>query len=162
MRICAKLSFHVFYSFEEIRADSVHLIYKSYFRYAIPFCLSPDSLGLRLHSPHSAEYNECAVKYLKRSFYFYRKINVSGRIDDIDSFSFPERRCSSGCYSYSSLLLYLHPVHCRRALIHIADSIELSRMIQDSLCRCRLSGIYVCDNAYISGVFYYKFFFAHY
>src|SRR6185503_13936595 len=45
------------------------------------------------------------------------------------------------------LLLLLHPVHGRRALVHLADLVRAARVVQDALGRGRLTGIDVGHDA---------------
>ena len=49
----------------------------------------------------------------------------------------------------AALLLLLHPVHGRSAVVHFADLMRLAGIIEDALGRRRLSGIDVGHDAEI-------------
>ena len=46
--------------------------------------LTPNRFGLRLNSGHGVEHRHCAVENAQTTLDFGRKIDVTGRIDNID------------------------------------------------------------------------------
>ena len=50
----------------------------------------------------------------------------------------------------AALLLLLHPVHGRGAVVHLADLMRLAGIVEDALSRRRLSGIDVGHDAEIA------------
>src|SRR6185295_9713501 len=69
------------------------------------------------------------------------------RVDDVDAVILPETRRRSGRDGDAALLLLLHPVHGRGAVVHFADLMRLAGVVEDALGRRRLAGIDVGHDA---------------
>ena len=81
------------------------------------------------------------------------KIDVAGRVDDIQPLSEPVRRGGSRRDGDASFLLLLHPVHSRSAVVHFADFMRLAGIEQDALGRRRLTGVDMGHDPEVSVVF---------
>ncbi len=103
--------------------------------------LPPHGLGLRLHAGDGIKQRHRAVEHAQRPLHLGRKVHVAGGVDDIDADVFPGAGGGRRSNRDAALLLLLHVVHGRRALMHFADAVRDARIEQDALRRCRLSGV---------------------
>src|SRR5688572_7150384 len=149
--ICAKAGNNRIERALERRAGAIELINKTNARDAIFVRLAPNSLGLRLDSGDAIEHRHCTVKDAQTALNFHREIYVAGRVDDvnamIDAVPFPETSRRSRGDGDAALLLLLHPVHGRRALVHLADLVRDARVIKDTFRGGGLTGIDVGHDA---------------
>ncbi len=109
--------------------------------------LAPDGLALGLHAGDRVEERDGAVEHAERPLHLDRKVNVPGRIDDVDAIVAPERSRGGRGDRDAALLLLDHPVHGGGTLVHLADLVRLARVEQDALGRRRLAGIDVRHDA---------------
>src|SRR3546814_16690397 len=65
---------------------------------------------------------------------------VAGRIDDVDPVILPEGGRRGGGDGDAALLLLLHPVHGRHAVMDFADLVRPAGVVQDALGRRGLAG----------------------
>src|SRR5690606_1390212 len=65
----------------------------------------------------------------------------------------PERRGRGRLDRDAALLLLLHPVHRRGAVVHLADLVALAGVEQDALRRRRLAGVDVRHDAEVAVAF---------
>jgi len=72
---------------------------------------------------------------------------VAGGVDDVDLVLVPEARDGGRGDRDATLLLLLHPVGGRGAIVRLADLVVGSRVEQDALGRRRLAGIDVRHDA---------------
>src|SRR6266849_6877781 len=131
----------------EISTHLVDLVNETNSRNAVLVRLPPYFFRLRLHSVHRVKYSNGAVEHAQRSFHLGRKVNVAGRIDNVDADVAPSTGRRRRRNRYAPLLLLLHPVHDGRAFMHLADTVRLSRIKQDALRRRGLPGIDVGHDA---------------
>ena len=66
---------------------------------------------------------------------------------------FPEGGRGSGRDGNAPLLLLIHPVHRRRAIMHFAQTVRTTRVVQDTLGHRGLAGIDVRHDADIAYAF---------
>ncbi len=131
----------------EVGAGAVELVDEAEARHAVAIGLAPDGLGLRLDAGHAVEDDDRAIEHPQAPLDLDREVHVPGRIDDVDAMIAPERRrCRSGDGD-PPLLLLGHPVHRRRALMDLADLVDLLRVEEDPLGDGRLAGVDVRDDA---------------
>src|SRR5262249_34010645 len=138
----------------EVRTGAVELVDEAHARNVVLFGLPPHGLGLRLDTGDAVEASDRAVKHAQRAFNLDGEVDVARRVDDVDAVLWalaflrvPEagrRRRRNGD---PALLLLLHPVHGRGALMDLADLIGLAGVIEDALGRRRLAGINVGHDA---------------
>jgi len=103
-------------------------------------------LGLRFDAGNAVEAGNRAVEYAQRALDLDREVDVARRVDDVDPVlgavaCGPETSCRRGRDRDAALLLLLHPVHGRGALVDLADLVGLASVIEDALGRRRLSGV---------------------
>src|SRR5215471_17022549 len=117
----------------ELGAYPVYLVHEADPRHAIPVGLAPDSLRLRLHAGHGVEHGDGAVEHPQRAFHLDGEVHVPGRIDDVDRVVTPGRGGRGGRDRDAALLLLLHPVHGRGALMDFTDLVVDAGVEQDAL-----------------------------
>ena len=134
----------------EICSHPIHLIHKGNTGNFIFICLTPYGLTLRLHPTYSTKDYNSTIKNAKRSLNLSGKINMSRRIDDINSVIIPECCRCSGRDCNSSFFLLLHPVHSGSTLMNFTHPVNTTGVIKYAFGSCSLTGINVCQNADIS------------
>ena len=117
----------------EIGAGAVELVDEADPRHLVAVGLAPDRLGLGLDTGHAVEDHDRAVEHAEAALDLDREVHVPGRIDDVDAMVVPEAgRCSRGDRD-PALLLLGHPVHGGRALMDLAELVDLLRVEEDPL-----------------------------
>jgi hypothetical protein len=76
---------------------------------------------------------------------------VPGRVDQVDAMIVPEAGRGGRGDRDPPLLLLLHPVHRRGALVDLAELVDLLRVEEDPLGHCRLAGVDVRDDPDVPG-----------
>ena len=137
----------------EISSHNVHLIDIDHSRNLVLVRLSPDSFGLRLNAALCAKNGNRTVQNTQRTLNLNGEVHVTGSVDDVDSVVLPEAGSRSGGDCYTSLLLLLHPVHCRGTIVSLAYFMSFSRIEQDTLSCCCFSGVNMRHNTNVSGHF---------
>ena len=146
----------------EICACLVHLVDEADARDAIPVGLAPHRLGLGLYALLGVEHGDGAIEHTKRTLDLDGEVHVPGRVDDIDAELIiaerarsgpPKASGGSGCDRDAALLLLLHVVHGRSAVVHFADLVVDARVVKDALGRGRLARIDVGHDADVAGLF---------
>ena len=77
---------------------------------------------------------------------------MSGGVDDIYAMALPECGSSSGGNGDTSLLLLLHPVHCRGTIMGLTDLMSSTGVEQNTLGGGGLTSVNVGHNADITGI----------
>ena len=113
--------------------------------------LAPDRLGLRLHAGNAVEDDDRAVEHAQAALDLDREIHVAGRVDQVDAMVLPEAGRGGGGDGDPPLLLLLHPVHRRGALVHLADLVDLLGVEEDPLGHGRLARVDVRDDPDVAG-----------
>ena len=130
---------------------AIELIDEADSRNAVLVSLTPNSFRLRLNTGDTIKHRNRAVKHASEALNFHREVDVARSVDNIDSMidtvSFPETGRRGAGNSDTALLLLLHPVHRRRALVHFADLVRDARVIEDTFGRSGLAGIDVSHDA---------------
>ena len=132
---------HRLHGGEEVRAGAVHLVDEGDPRDAVALGLPPDRLGLRLDAGDRVEDGDRAVEDAQAALHFHREVHVPGRIDDVDAEVAPERRRRGRRDRDAALLLLRHPVHRRRALVHLAHLVGAAGVVEDPLGRRGLARV---------------------
>ena len=125
----------------EVRAVLVHLVHEADARNLVLVALPPHGLGLRLHAADGIKQRHRAVQHAQAALHLGGKVHVAGGIDNIDADVVPDAGGGGRSDGDAALLLLLHVVHGRRALMHFADAVRDARIKKDALCRSRLSGV---------------------
>jgi len=75
---------------------------------------------LRFYPSHSAENGDHPVQNPQATLDFYREINMTGSIDDVDAVISPQASCGGRSNRNPPLLLLLHPIHHRCSFMHLS------------------------------------------
>ena len=141
---------HHIHDAEEIRAHDVHLVHIGQARHVVLGGLAPDGFGLGLHAALGAEYGDRAVQHAQRALDLDGEIHVAGGVDQVDLMAAPFTGRRSRGDGDAALLLLLHPVHGRHALVNLADAVGAARVVQDALGSGGLAGIDVSHDANVA------------
>src|SRR6185312_13842912 len=80
------------------------------------------------------------------------EVDVAGRVDDVDPVALPLTGGGGGGDRDPALLLLLHPVHHRGALVHLAHFVGAAGVVEDALGRRRLAGVDVRHDPDVAGL----------
>ena len=128
----------------EIRPDTIHLVDEHHSWNAVAIGLIPDRLRLRLDSRHCVKHRDHPIEHPQGTLDLDGKVNMPRRVDDVDLVVLPKtsrRRRGDGD---AALLLLHHPVHRRRAVMHLADLVYLATIIKYALGGSGLACVDVC------------------
>ena len=131
----------------EVGAGAVELVDEAEARHAVAVGLAPDRLGLGLDARHAVEHDDRAIEHAQAALHLDGEVHVPGRIDDVDAMVAPERGRCGGRDGDAALLLLGHPVHRGRALMHLADLVDLLGVEEDALGDGGLAGVDMRDDA---------------
>ena len=134
----------------EIRAYNVHLVDVSHAGHAVFLGLTPNGLTLGLNAALCAEHRYGTVKHPQAALYLNGKVNVTGSVDDVYAIALPIGGGCGGGYGDAPFALLLHVIHGGGALVHLADLVDLARVVQDALGRGGLTRVDMGHNAYVS------------
>ena len=139
-RVGLQAQLHLVVDLEEVRADTVHLVDEGEPRHAVLGRLAPNRLGLRLHAADRAEHHARAIEHAQRPLDLDREVDVPGGVDDVDVVfriaevhPLPVAGGRRGSDRDAALLLLLHPVHRRCAVVHLADLMVHAGVEQNAL-----------------------------
>ena len=104
-----------------------------------------------LYSADGTHDHDRPIEHPKRAFNFGGKVDVTGRVDDVDLMVLPVAGNRGTCYRNSPILFLFHPVHDRFTVIDFADAVTLSGVVEDSFSSSCLAGIDVSHDADVSG-----------
>ena len=143
----------------EVRAGDIHLVDVDHTGNMVVIGLTPHRLGLRLNTALGAHYGDGTVQHAQRTFHLHSKVHVARGVDDVDAGlgelilgALPVAGGSGGGDGDTTLLLLLHPVHGRGALVRFAQLVIHARVVQNTLCGSGLSCINVGHDADISRI----------
>src|SRR5664280_1136414 len=125
----------------ERRTRTVELVDEADARDAVLVGLTPYGHRLRLYTRDAVEDTHCAVEDAQRALYLDGEVDVAGRVDDVDLGVFPETGRRGRRDRDAALLLLLHPVHRRGAVVHLADLVVDAGVEQDPLGRRRFARV---------------------
>ena len=149
-RIGAQPVFHHLDDMKVVSPRDVHLVDIANPGHTIGIGLSPDRFRLGLHTAFGTQNSDRPVQYTKRSFYLDSKVDVAGRVDDVNSTSPPGRGGRSRGDGNPPVLFLWHPVHGGGTLMGFAQPVDASCVVEDALRRRRLAGVDMGHDAYIS------------
>ena len=133
----------------EVGSHNVHLVDIRHSRNIVFVRLSPYGFGLRFNAALCAKYANGTVENSERSLDFDSKIDVTGRVNDIDTVSLPEASSRGGGNSNTSLLLFFHPVHRRGSLVNLSQPVRFAGVEKNSLGGRRLASVDMRHYTYI-------------
>ena len=156
-RVCTEHIFQLTHYFKEVCPWAVHFIHITDTRNIIFISLTPYCFGLRLNTTYSTKCSNSSIQYTKRTFYLCSKIHVPRSIDQVYlkfiSSIIPPCSSRSRGNRNTSFLLLLHPVHCRCPVMYLTDFMSQSGIEKNTFRSRSLSGIDMCHNTNISGIF---------
>ena len=139
---------------QEIGARAIHLVDEDDARHCISVGLTPDRFGLRFDARRRAEHDARTVEHAQTAFDFDREVDVPGRVDDVDAMfrkllihAAPETGGAGRGDGDASLLLLLHPIHDRRAVVHLTQRVRHTGVEEHAFRRRRLPRIHVRNDA---------------
>jgi hypothetical protein len=103
-------------------------------------------------TPARVEHGDRAVEHAQRALDLDGEVDVARRVDDVDAMAVPLAGGRGGRDRDAALLLLLHPVHRRGALVDLAELVGAPRVEQDALGRGRLAGIDVRHDPDVAGL----------
>ena len=115
--------------------------------------LAPHGFGLRLDASDRANNGNRSVEYAQRTFDFRRKIDVAGRVDNINLPVAPIGGGRGALNRNAALLLLRHPVHGSRTVVYFAYTVNFSRIVKDAFGCGGFSRVDMGDNADIPYIF---------
>ncbi len=151
-RAAADLGLDLVDAAKEVGADLVHLVDEHDARNVVFVGLTPNGLGLRLYALVAVEHAYGAVEHAERALDFDGEVDVAGGVDDVEALVLPEGGRRGGRDGDAALLLLLHPIHGRSAVVHFADLMRFAGIIQDTLGRRRLAGVDMRHDAEVAVV----------
>ena len=131
----------------EVGAQLVHLVDEADAGHVVLVGLTPHRLGLGLDALLAVEDGDGTVEDAQRPLHLDGEVDVSGGIDDVDLVLVPEAGHGGRRDRDAALLLLLHPVGGRGAVVGLAQLVVDARVEQDALGRRRLAGIDVRHDA---------------
>ena len=125
----------------EVGTRAVHLVDERDTRNIVAIGLTPDGLGLGLHTRDSTEYRHRAIKDAKAPLHFGGEVYVAGRINDVDTMSVPLTRRGGRGDGNTALPLLLHEVHGSGTVVDFAHAVRAAGVVQDTFSDGGLAGI---------------------
>src|SRR5690606_8100103 len=147
-----ELLFNVTDAHVEVGAGLIHFVRENDAGNVVLVALAPDRFRLRLHTLARVEHAYRTVEHTQAALHLDREVDVAWGVDDVQPLTLPEAGRRSRSDGDAALLLLLHEVHGRGALVGLADLVRLACEIEDPLGRRRLSGIDVRHDAKIAVV----------
>src|SRR5262249_5218564 len=117
----------------EVGADLVHLVDEDDARHFIFVGLAPHRLGLRPNSLVAVANAYVTVAHAQRALDLDGEVDVAGGVDDVEALVVAEAGGRRGRNGDAALLLLLHEVHGRGALMHLAHLVALAGVVEDPL-----------------------------
>ncbi len=134
----------------EVRAETVELVDVDDPRDVRVVRVAPVGLGLGLDAARAAEHTDAAVEHLQRPVDLDGEVDVAGGVDDVELVVLPEAGRGGRLDRDPALLLLVHEVGRRGAVVHLTELVDLARELEDALGRRRLAGVDVRENTDVS------------
>ncbi len=139
---------HLVIDLEEVGAGTVHLVDEREAGHLVLVGLAPDGFRLGLHATHGAIDHAGTVQHAHGTLHLDGEVHVAGGVDDVEAVlgvghvhALPEAGRGGGRDRDAALLLLLHPVHGRSAVVHFADLVVHTRVEQDTFSRRGLASV---------------------
>ena len=140
-RVRAQALAHLLDHALRLGADAIELVDEGDPRHAVAIGLAPDRLALRLDPADGAEHGYRSIQHPQRTLDLDGEVDVAGGVDEVDPVLAPRERGGSGRDGDAALLLLLHPVHDRRAFVHLSHPVDGTGVIENAFRRGGLAGI---------------------
>ena len=164
-RVLSKTVADLLNTSEKVGTDYVHFVDERHTGHVIGVCLTPDIFRLRLDAALSTENADRTVENSEGTLDLDCKVDVAGSVDDVDPalllscldfhviMQRPVACCRCRCDGDSALLLLVHPVHGRGALVGLTNLIIDTGIIENSFCQSSLARVDVGHNTDVPGPF---------
>src|SRR5882757_10337688 len=119
--------------FVKVAAGLVDLVNEANTRYTVLVSLAPNGFGLAFDTHLAVKDNDSTVQHTQRAFYFDGKVNVSGRVNDVDLLALPVTGNGSRYNGNTALTLLRHPVGCGFAFVHSTNLVLKPGAVQNTL-----------------------------
>ena len=96
---------------------------------------APVGFGLRLHPGHALNDEDGAVEHAEAAVDLDVEVDVAGSVDDVDAGVFPLTRHGGGGDGDAAFALLFHVVGGGVAVMHLADFVRHTRVVQNPLGR---------------------------
>ena len=149
-RVCRQYIFYLIHDSVKVGTQTVQLVDEDDacdFRFV---GITPVSFGLRFYAARTTKYPDTTIEYFERSINFDGEVNVSRRINNVESVVSPESGCGSRLNGDAPFLLLLHEIRCCRTVVHFTNLVNLACQLQDSFCGCGFTSVNVGKNTDIS------------
>ncbi len=133
----------------EIGTNAVHLINEANPGNAIAIRLSPDRLRLGLNASHRIEYHDAPIEDPKAPLHLSGEVHMPRSIDNVDAMVQPMAGSSGRGNGDPPFPFLSHPVHHRGAIIHIAQLIGATGIVENPLGKGCLTCIDMGDDSNI-------------
>ena len=117
----------------------------------VPIGLTPNRLGLGLHSGNPAKHADGSVQDAQRSLDLCSEVHVAGSVDQAEAVIAPDAGRGSRCDRDAPFALFLQVVHGGGALVDLAHLVAPAGDVQDALGDRRLARIDVRDDPNVPG-----------
>jgi len=121
----------------EVRADLVHLVDEADARNVVLGGLPPDGFGLGFDPFLAVEHGDRAVEHAQGSLDLGGKIDVTGRVDQVDGIALavavPRAGGGGGIDGDAAFLLFLVEVHDGGSLVDLAHLVDFAGVVEDAL-----------------------------
>jgi hypothetical protein len=131
----------------EVRPDAVELVDVDDAGHLGVVGVAPVGLGLGLDAARAAEHADAAVEHLERAVDLDREIDVPGVSMMLKLVVLPEAGGGGGLDRDAALLLLIHEVGGGRAVVHLADLVDLAGELEDALGGRGLARVDVGEDA---------------
>jgi hypothetical protein len=125
----------------------VHLVGEGDPGHLVLLRLAPDGLGLGLHPLAGVKDHDGPVQHPHGALHLNGEVHVAGGVNDVDAVVPPEAGGHGGGDGDAPLPFLLHEVHGGRALVHLADLVDLAGVVEDALGGGGLTGVNVRGDA---------------
>ena len=144
---------HHLYHIKKVRSGYIHFVDISHPWDIVSFRLAPNGFGLRLDTAARRQNRHRPVEHSQRTLDFDGKIDVPGRVDDVDPMILPMTGCRRRRDRNAALLLLHHPIHSRGAVVDFADLMSDAGVEQNALGGGGFAGVDVRHYTYVASLF---------
>src|SRR5690606_475987 len=141
----------------EVGTRAVHLVDEGQARHVVLVGLAPHRFGLRLDATDRTQHEHRAVEHAQGALHLDGEVDVARGVDDVEAVllerlvhALPEAGGGRGLDRDAALLLLLHPVHRRGAVMDFAELVVDTGIEKDALGRGGLAGIDVGHDAEVA------------
>src|SRR4051812_25818948 len=132
--------------FVKITACLVDLVNKANPGHTILVGLAPNSLGLALYTHFAIKHNTSTVQHTQGTLYFYRKVDMPRRVDNVNLVVFPIASNGRRNNGDTTLTLLGHPVRSSLALMYGTNFVLQACTVKNTFSSGSLAGVNMGNN----------------